>query len=583
MSRYYSDEGNIQILIALLKAHNIRYVVASPGNTNLTLVASLQYDPFFKIISSIDERSAAYIACGIAEEIGEPVMLNCTGATASRNYMSGLTEAFYRKLPILTVTSSRDNSEIGHLIPQVTDRQQLPTDIAKLSVQLPVIKDDSDKWTCQIKVNKALLELRRRGGGPVHINIPTTYCKTYKTKELPSVRVIHRFAAGDQMPTLECKRVAVFIGSHKRWSASETEKLNKFCESNNAVAFCDHTSGYYGKYRVDFSLIGGQEQYISSLSKMDILIHIGEISGDYLGYLSLQPKEVWRVSEDGEIRDTLHRLTNVFEMQESSFFEKYTKANVGDDSYLKECLGEYTSIYKRLEGSRELPLSNIYVAYKTSKLLPKGSRIHFGILSCLRSWDFFKLPEGVYSNSNVGGFGIDGCVSSLIGSAMVKPESLHFGVYGDLTFFYDMNALGNRHIGNNLRIIIINNGIGAEFGLYCYPGSSLGQDVEPNISAKGHYGNKSPKVVKSYVESLGFEYLSANTKEEFEANIGGFTNAEITGQSMVFEIFTNNTDDDKAFYQIRNLVQDAQGSLKKIAKKILSDDGKKMVRKILNK
>lgn len=72
--------------------------------------------------SAADERSAAYIACGLAAESGEPVVLSCTGATASRNYMPGLTEAFYRKLPLIAITSSKSSSMIAQLVAQVTDR-----------------------------------------------------------------------------------------------------------------------------------------------------------------------------------------------------------------------------------------------------------------------------------------------------------------------------------------------------------------------------------------------------------------------------------------------------------------------------
>lgn len=97
--KYYTDERNVQIVISLLKAHGIRKIVASPGTTNITFVGSVQQDPYFEIYSSVDERSAAYIACGLAAESGEAVVLTCTGATASRNYYSGLTEAYYRKLP----------------------------------------------------------------------------------------------------------------------------------------------------------------------------------------------------------------------------------------------------------------------------------------------------------------------------------------------------------------------------------------------------------------------------------------------------------------------------------------------------
>lgn len=94
--KYYSSERSVQLLISLLKQHGIKKIVASPGTTNLSFVASLQQDEWFEVYSSVDERSAAYLACGMAEESGEPVVLSCTGATASRNYIPGLTEAYYR-------------------------------------------------------------------------------------------------------------------------------------------------------------------------------------------------------------------------------------------------------------------------------------------------------------------------------------------------------------------------------------------------------------------------------------------------------------------------------------------------------
>lgn len=150
-------------------------MIASPGATNLSFVASIQQDTWFDVYSSVDERSAAYIACGMAEESGEPVVLSCTGATASRNYMPGLTEAFYRKLPVLAITSSQDISKIGHLSAQMLDRRSFPNDIVRYGIHLPIVKDDNDLWECEIKVNQALSELKRHGGGPVHINLTTTY------------------------------------------------------------------------------------------------------------------------------------------------------------------------------------------------------------------------------------------------------------------------------------------------------------------------------------------------------------------------------------------------------------------------
>ena len=170
MSQLITKEKNAQIIIALLKAHGIRYVVASPGTTNVALIGSIQNDPYFTIYSSVDERSAAYLACGLAEESGEPVVISCTGATASRNYAPGLTEAYYRKLPVLAITSMQQLGRVGHNVAQVIDRSVIQNDVAKFSVELPVVKDAEDLWDCEIKVNKAILELTRNGGGPVHIN-----------------------------------------------------------------------------------------------------------------------------------------------------------------------------------------------------------------------------------------------------------------------------------------------------------------------------------------------------------------------------------------------------------------------------
>ncbi|MGI6243915.1 MAG: thiamine pyrophosphate-binding protein, partial [Prevotella sp.] len=173
MNNSYSSERNVQILIGLLKANKIRKIVASPGTTNIPFVMSLQNDGDFEIYSCVDERSAAYMAVGIAAESREPVVLTCTGATASRNYMSGLTEAYYRRLPIIAVTSTRPLSCIGNHVAQVIDRTAVPNDIVKLSVFAPLVRCANDEWDCQLKINRAFAALRKNGGGPVHINLET--------------------------------------------------------------------------------------------------------------------------------------------------------------------------------------------------------------------------------------------------------------------------------------------------------------------------------------------------------------------------------------------------------------------------
>lgn len=248
----YTNERNVQIVIALLKAHGIHRVIASPGTTNMTFVVSIENDPWFQVWSSVDERSAAYLACGMAAETGEPVVISCTGATASRNYMPGLTEAYYRKLPVLAITSTRGNHKIGHLIDQQIDRRNIPNDIAMESVTIPMIKDKEDERYCEIEANKAMLALSLNGGGPVHINMYTKYSHDFSVSEIPHVNAIYRHTMLEkEWPSVpQDGRIIISVGAHANFTEELTNAVDAFCATYDAVVCCDHTSGYHGKYEV---------------------------------------------------------------------------------------------------------------------------------------------------------------------------------------------------------------------------------------------------------------------------------------------------------------------------------------------
>lgn len=581
MNTYYTSERNTQILIALLKAHGIRRIIASPGSTNICLVASLQHDPYFEIYSSVDERSAAYMACGMVAESGEPVALSCTGATASRNYVPALTEAFYRKLPVLAITSSHQNSHIGHNIPQVTDRRSPMPDIAKLSVQLPIVHDEEDVWECEVKINQALLELKRHGGGPVHINLPTLYSQDYSVQTLPSVRVIYRYTEQDTFPDFPEKEAAILVGAHLVWSERLTKAVDRFCERYNGVVLCDLTSNYNGKYGVQANLVAIQQQYRATCTSPKIMIHIGDISG---AYMKLNPKQVWRVNPDGEIRDTFKKLTNVFEMEEITFFERYANQAVEDNpchKYYDEWQHEYQLISEKVP---DIPFSSVWIAQQTAPLLPVGSALHLGILNSLRTWNYFRAAESVRGYSNVGGFGIDGCVSSLLGASLVNPQTLFFGVVGDLAFFYDMNSLGNRHIGRNLRIMLVNNGVGFEMKYYkCVAPieAYFGDRADEFIAAKGHFGKMSRNLVKHYAEDLGFAYLTASNKEEYLEVLPSFIQPNLTEKPILLEVFTDEKQENDAQKSVDNLGVSFTGAAKQIAKNILGPKGVESVKKII--
>lgn len=227
---HYTNERNVQIVIALLKAHGIHRVIASPGTTNMTFVVSIENDPWFQIWSSVDERSAAYLACGMAAETGEPVVISCTGATASRNYMPGLTEAYYRKLPVLAITSTRGNHQVGHLIDQQIDRRNLPNDIAMESVNIPMVKDKEDERYCEIEASKAMLALKFNGGGPAHINLYTRYSQDFSVIEIPHVNAVYRHTVFDQkLPEIsKHDRIVIFVGAHDNFQSDLLQLLISF-------------------------------------------------------------------------------------------------------------------------------------------------------------------------------------------------------------------------------------------------------------------------------------------------------------------------------------------------------------------
>lgn len=580
MAKYYTCEKNTLMLISLLKQHGVKKIVVSPGATNVCFVGSIQQDPYFKLFSSVDERSAAYIACGLSAESGEPVALSCTGATASRNYIPGLTEAYYRQLPVIAITSTQHTGRVGNYIPQVIDRSTQMNDVVKLSVDIPTIDSQEDEWANNVKLNRALLETMHNGGGPVHINLATSYNGAFSVKKLPKARAIYRILRTSNMPSLQhIKRVAIFVGTHNKWDEELTDVVDSFCEKYNGVVFCDRISNYYGKYRINPCVVGGQVQYHSPLLECDLMIHIGSITGTD-NNMGVKPKVVWRVNEDGEVRDTFRKLQYVFEMREIDFFTYYCSLQKQyiDNEYYLNWKDECARIMCKIP---ELPFSNAWIAQHTINKLPENSSIHFGILNSLRSWSYFEPKGEILGYSNTGGFGIDGGVSSLIGASFYDKSKIYFGVVGDLAFFYDMNVIGNRHITNNVRLMIINNGKGQEFRNSLHHAARFGEDADQFMAAAGHFGNKSKSLIRHYAEDLGYEYLSASNVNEFQKNIGRFICENLTEKPIVFEIFTDSKDESEAFDIIHNIEASATDSVKKMAKNILGDKGVDVLKKFI--
>lgn len=529
---FYTDERNAQIVLALLKAYGIRKMVVSPGSTHLAIVGSVQNDPYFQLWSAVDERHAAYLACGIADESGEPVVISCTGATAARNYMPGMTEAFYRHLPILCLTSTQEISHLGNGYAEMTDRTHPPSDVAKLSVRLPPVHNDHEAAECESIATRAMLELFGANRGPVHICLETIYKGTFETRTLPSVSTISRVYPWTlDWPDLGVdKKIAVLVGSGTCFAADEVASLERFLARYNVVVLCEPTSRYRGARAIYSHAVCSQplNTVTPGVLRPDLVIYVGGLCGDYQtkGFLRGCHVPVWRIGTDGLASVPFGSVENVFVMNEKFFFDHYAERTS------ENCDDTFAQCWKRKNDALRsrfpvVDYSNMWMAQTLCGEIPAGSCVHLAILNSLTSWSYISVRDDVEYRSNVGGFGIDGCASTAIGASLVNSDRLHFLVIGDLAFFYDLNAIGNRHVGRNLRILLVNNGAGATFNMYFnLSRRTFGDQTNDFTAAAGHFGHKSANLVKHYAEDLGFEYLSATNKEEFNECVPTFVSKD---------------------------------------------------------
>lgn len=537
----YTKVENVRMTISLLKAHGIRHIVVSPGGTNIPIVQGLQQDPFFHLYSVVDERSAMYFAIGLYMEVREPIATTCTSAQATRNYIPGLTEAYYKRVPILAITHSKHDRFTYQEIMQAPNQISLPEDSVKHSYSLPYISNTADRLMCTRLINEAILELTRNSLGPVQLNIPITDSErlSFIETELPIVRTIKRYESDEVWDiSLSGKKVMIIVGEHILFSNVERELIERFVKSHNAIVYTNHLSNLHADCEISGNLLvtSISQALFNEVFAPDILITIGGQTGDYSIFGKISNNKTlqhWRVCTDGKVVDTYDKLTKVFQCTILQFFSNLINIDTCQDNLYLKLWQDANSTIRR--DDVELPLSNIYVAQQLHNLIPPGSSMVFAILNSLRSWMMFPLDKSINCYAPVSAFGIDGGMSMAIGQAYTS-QKLSFFVTGDLAFFYDMNSLGIRGLGNNIRIILINNNRGAEFALYGNPNKI---DLSTYISAENHNGEAA-----GWCRANGFEYISASTKAQVLEHC--HTIVSYNEKPIVFEVFTKSEDEASA-------------------------------------
>lgn len=585
----YTKIKNVQILVSLLKQHNIRHLVLSAGTRHVPLAHSVENDDFFKCYSVVDERSAGYFAIGLAKELNEPVAIACTSSTATCNYVPPVAEAYYQKVPLLILTGDRDPYLLDQLEDQMINQVDMYKNFCKKCVNLPLVENEKDVWYCQRLINEALLELDHHGKGPVQINFPINQSiediADASIPELPVYNIIERCELGKNAALWEqkvrklqqAKRILVLCGSRTPASERLKKAVDDFAKRYNCIISTEHISNLHCESEVN-TYLTAEAISANVLRKInpDIVIFFG---GNFLSRLKVQLRgvkdicESWIINDDGSIMDPFQNLTCVFECEPEHFFEHFAehhpkgsnnglirdefialrqKIKVPDARNLATEVNRLAindAKFKKLPEPEDLIpenyLSGFLAMNGLAKRIPAGSLLHLSILNSTRITQLFDLALDVTVFSNIGTDGIDGSMSTFLGQARANPDRQCFLIIGDLSFFYDMNSISIRDIGPNVHILLVNNGGGAEFYF------SMGPTRLPNIDL--HISAAHEHSARAWIESNNFRYLSASDADSYEQMLTEFMR-EDSRQPVIMEIFTDKANDIKILKGFRRII-----------------------------
>lgn len=540
----YSDKKNILQLVALLRAHEIRNVVLCPGSRNTPIIHTLANHPYFTCYSVTDERSAGFFALGLALSGGRPAAVCCTSGTALLNLHPAVAEAFYQQVPLVVISADRPASWIGQMDGQTLPQPNVFGPLVKSSVNLPEIHTSEEEWYCNRLVNEALLELNHHGKGPVHINVPISEpLFQFTAEDLPDVRVITRYQGLNVYDRQYDDLITRLNGYTKRMMVVGQMNLIYLFERKICKLLYKHfawLTEHTGNQTVPGIPVKNFDAIIYSLPEEEQAKLVPDLLITYGGHVVSKrlkqllrkhpPKEHWHVAADGQVADTFCSLTTVIEMDPFEFLEKiaYLLEN-------KPC--EYPKRWEQLSKQMAEPdfaFSEMAAIGKVLKALPTDAVLHLANSSTVRYAQLFQIPDSVEVCCNRGTSGIEGSLSTALGYAWAS-DKLNFVLIGDLSFFYDMNALWCNHLRGNLRIMLLNNGGGEIFQSL----SGLKMEARTHRFVTALHQTKA----EGWAQERGFDYTAVHTMEELDAALSDFMQADQQGNPKFMEVFTDKAED----------------------------------------
>ena len=505
----YSSKENVNILTALLVAHGIRHAVVCPGSRNAPIVHNLDKCPEITCYPVTDERSAGFYALGMAQTLNEPVVVCVTSGTALLNVLPAVAEAYYQHRRVVVVSADRPPQWIDQLDGQTLPQPDALGRFVRKAVTLIEPHNNEEHWYCNRLVNEAMMTV----GGPVHINVPITEpLFDFTVAALPNERKIELIPA--DMPTHVLSHVCRMFMQSKRPMLIAGQPMNP--NLDEAVA-----------------LVGEDERYVP-----DFVLYIGgSIVSKRLKHFLRKAKETWTVNETGEVHDTFMNLTHVvqgdgdvvadqirflLEQQPHPFVQMWEELL----AKVRQQAETYQPAYSEMAAVKyfESQLSIAHCPMIT----------HYANSSAIRLANIYA-EHPVFCNRGVNG--IEGSLSTAAGFSCVTEEKV-FCVIGDLSFFYDQNALWNQNLRGNFRILLLNNGKGGIFNML--PGLEQSPARNKFVAAEHHTS------AEGICQQNHVVYLKATNMEEVQKGIDTLLFIE-SDRPVLLEVFTDAAQDEQAF------------------------------------
>lgn len=533
----YSNKQNVNTLTALLVAAGVRHAVVCPGSRNAPIVHNLNECPDVQCYPVTDERSAGFYALGMAQALNAPVVVCVTSGTALLNLAPAVAEAYYQHVPLVVISADRPPQWIDQLDGQTLPQQDALGRFVKKAVSLPEPHDEETRWYCNRLVNEALIVRH----APVHINVPITEpLFDFSVTALPHERKIESLLMefGKNVGEAIAARIAraqrpmIVIGQLQKDIFTEVD-IN-YLSSGGLCIVCESMTADFCATNIDevVYVIDDDESYFP-----DFVLYIGGtlVSKRLKAFLRKSDAELWMVNTDGNVQDVSGHLTKIIQCSEEmlnkvipyvevspAFQHKWMEVESRVASHLKEYVPEYSQMAAVKWFEQQLAGSDI------------PAITHYANSTAIRLANIYA-KHYVYCNRGVNG--IDGSLSTAAGFS-VAYENEVFCVIGDLSFFYDQNALWNRNLRGNFRILLLNNGRGGIFnmlkGLEQSPARDSFVSAEHHTSAEG------------ICQQNGVVYLKATNMEEMQKGIDTLINSR-SDRPVLLEVFTDAAEDERAF------------------------------------